>query len=245
MIYKPSYSHSHALVIGINDYVAASPLAFAVADAKAVSQILQARFEFPTANVTLLLDEHATKAAILKAFFAYSLGSTGPDDRLIVFFAGHGQTVEGRRGDVGYLVPHDGDPDDLGSLIRWRELTEGADMFDAKHVLFLMDACYGGLAVTRARPAGSMRFMRDMLRRGSRQVLRRERPTRQSATRGDRYQATVPSLAIYSRRLAARPPTETESSPRTVSCLMCIPQLVATQDRGRRRTMATSTATVT
>ncbi len=156
-------TQSTSLVIGINRYVAASPLAFAVADAKAVSQILQARFEFPTANVTLLLDEHATKAAILKAFFAHTprLDWSGRSTHRL--FAGHGQTVEGRRGDVGYLAPHDGDPDDLGSLIRWRELTEGADMFDAKHVLFSDGRLLWWIGDNSERPAGSMRFMRDML----------------------------------------------------------------------------------
>jgi hypothetical protein len=34
-----------------------------------------------------------------------------------------------------------------------------------------MDACYGGLAITRALPSGSMRFLKDMLQRYSRQVL--------------------------------------------------------------------------
>jgi uncharacterized caspase-like protein len=34
-----------------------------------------------------------------------------------------------------------------------------------------MDACYGGLALMRFTPPGSMRFMKDMLQRYSRQVL--------------------------------------------------------------------------
>jgi uncharacterized caspase-like protein len=39
-------------------------------------------------------------------------------------------------------------------------------------MLFLMDACYGGLAITRTTiPPGSMRFLKDMLQRFSRQVL--------------------------------------------------------------------------
>jgi hypothetical protein len=39
-------------------------------------------------------------------------------------------------------------------------------------MLFLMDACYGGLALSRTTiPPGSMRFLKDMLQRYSRQVL--------------------------------------------------------------------------
>jgi uncharacterized caspase-like protein len=96
----------------------------------------------------------------------------GPDDRLIIFFAGHGHTASGRRGETGFLVPVDGDVTNLASLVRWEELTRCADLIPAKHVLFLMDACYGGLALTRKTlPPGSMRLLKDMLQRFSRQVL--------------------------------------------------------------------------
>ena len=97
--------------------------------------------------------------------------SVESDDRLFVFFAGHGYTVSGKRGEVGYLIPVDGDPDDLSTLIRWDELTRNADLISSKHILYIMDACYGGLAVTRNIPQGSMRFLKDMLQRYSRQVL--------------------------------------------------------------------------
>ena len=38
-------------------------------------------------------------------------------------------------------------------------------------MLFVMDACYGGLVFTRSLAPGSMRFLKDMLLRYSRQVL--------------------------------------------------------------------------
>jgi hypothetical protein len=121
----------------------------------------------------LLLDEDATRESIMRAFLRYADGTTvNQDDRIIIFFAGHGHTVTGRRGDIGYLIPVDGKVDDLSTLIRWDDLTRNADLVPAKHMLFLMDACYGGLALTRATiPPGSMRFLKDMLQRYSRQVL--------------------------------------------------------------------------
>ena len=64
-----------------------------------------------------------------------------------------------------------GKPDDLFTLIRWDELIENASLIKAKHMLFIMDACYGGLAVTRYLSPGSMRFLKDMLQRYARQVL--------------------------------------------------------------------------
>ena len=172
-IYEPTYGQSHALVIGIDDYEHAPRLAHARNDAEALAEVLLQRFEFTKENVTILTDADATKNNILGVFLKYPQSrDVGNDDRIVVFFAGHGHTVPGRRGETGFLLPVDGDPSDLSTLIRWDELTRNADLISAKHMFFVMDACYGGLALSRNPvSAGSMRFLRDMVRRYSRQVL--------------------------------------------------------------------------
>jgi uncharacterized caspase-like protein len=50
------------------------------------------------------------------------------------------------------------------------ELTKSSDVIPAKHIFFIMDACYGGLAISRNAP-GTERFLKDMLRRRACQVL--------------------------------------------------------------------------
>ncbi len=169
--YRPLYATSWALVVGINGYQFASPLNFARQDAQAFAAILQERFGFDAGKISLLTDAAATRKEILSEFLKFTLNLIGPDDRIVVFFAGHGCTRSGKRGEVGFLVPVDGDPADLSTLIRWDELTRNAELVPAKHVLFLMDACYGGLAINRSTHPGSARFVRDMLTRYSRQVL--------------------------------------------------------------------------
>jgi hypothetical protein len=166
-----TYGKSRALVIGINTYHNASPLGYAVQDAKAVAETLVSELLFDRDCVQLLLDEDATKSSILRAYMSLCQRGTEENDRLIVFFAGHGYTETSYRGEVGFLVPSDGNASDLSSLIRWDDLTRNADLVQAKHILFLMDACYGGLAVTRSVRPGSMRFLHDMMQRISRQVL--------------------------------------------------------------------------
>ena len=170
-VYKPTYETSWALVIGINDYHKAPPLGYARQDAEAIYEVLVSKFDFPKENVTILTDESASREGILKSFLHFGNGSVAPDDRMIVFFAGHGYTRTGKRGEVGFLVPVDGDPSDLATLLRWDDLTRNAELIDAKHLFFVMDACYGGLAMQRAVPSGSSRFLKDMLQRYSRQVL--------------------------------------------------------------------------
>ena len=170
--YKSSYQNSWALVIGINKYVHVSPLSYATNDADGVAAVLIEKFSFPKGNIKILLDDQATINNIRKSFMGFSdPNRVTSDDRLIVFFAGHGYTVPGKRGEVGFLVPVDGKTGDLDTLIRWDELTRNAELIPAKHIFFLMDACYGGLALQRSPTFGSMRFLGDMLQRYSRQVL--------------------------------------------------------------------------
>ena len=88
-----------------------------------------------------------------------------------MFFAGHGVTIDGQHGQIGYLVPVDGDSQRLSSLLRWDDLTRNADVIPAKHILFIMDACYSGLAMNRTVTPGTQRFLSNMLQRFSRQVI--------------------------------------------------------------------------
>ena len=171
MLYEPRYKNRKALIIGINKYKNVSPLVYACDDAEEVAKILIDKFNFEKDGIILLKDDKATKDRIMKAFHGFTQNKTNPDDKLLVFFAGHGQTIKGNRGEVGFLVPVDAKPNDTSTLIRWDDLTRNAELVKAKHILFIMDACYGGLAITRAPSVGSRRFLKDMCQRYSRQVI--------------------------------------------------------------------------
>ncbi len=168
---KPHYSNSRALVIGINNYKNVSPLSYAVSDASEIRDILINELNFDPSNVTYLSDKNATKANIEKEFLKYTKDDVGFDERIILFYAGHGHTKTGLRGEIGYLVPFDAEISELSTLIRWDDLTKNTELIPAKHMLFIMDACYGGLALTRNSSEGTTRFLRDMMVRQARQVL--------------------------------------------------------------------------
>ncbi len=169
--YEPKYSNSRALIIGIDKYKSSSPLVYAGSDAKVIAEILEDEFAFPKKNITCLIDEAATKTKIMNAYMSFTTEDIDENEKIIVFFAGHGLTKSGNRGDVGFLVPYDANTSDISSLIRWDDLTGYAELISAKHLLFIMDACYGGLAITRNQEPGSARFVKDMLQRHARQVL--------------------------------------------------------------------------
>lgn len=169
-IYKPKYDNSWALVIGINDYVNASPLGYARSDAEAIAALLTNRFGFPAEQTTLLLDGAATLRNIRSAMHKLAKEST-EDDRVFIFYAGHGHTMPAHGREAGFLVPVDGCADDTATLLPWDDLVNTARIIRAKHVLFVMDACYGGLIAMRSLAPGSKRFLRDMMGRYSRQFL--------------------------------------------------------------------------
>ncbi len=170
MSYQTTYTNSRALVIGIDAYTRCSPLSNACNDARSMADALVQRLSFPAANVRLLLNADATRANILSAFMSLH-GTCAPDDRVIIFFAGHGHSVTGNTKTQGFLVPVDADPADLSSLMRWQEFVEGSEMIPAKHMLFVMDACFSGLLMQRALGGGDARFVTDMLQRYSRQAI--------------------------------------------------------------------------
>ena len=121
-------------------------------------------------SVKILIDKQATRKQILKTYLELS-EKTDVNDRVIFFFAGHGHTITGNRGEVGYLIPYDATQNDISSMIRWDEITKNSELVPAKHILFLLDSCFSGLAITRSMSSGNMRFVKDMLQRYSRQAL--------------------------------------------------------------------------
>jgi uncharacterized caspase-like protein/peptidoglycan/xylan/chitin deacetylase (PgdA/CDA1 family) len=166
------YSDSWAVVIGIDDYAKWPKLQYAARDAQAIRETLITQFGFSAERIISLDNKAATRAAILGAFNErLSQSGMKKNDRLFVFFAGHGATRQLSSGrDVGYIIPVDSDPKQLATdAIAMTELQNIAENLTAKHVLFVMDACYSGLGLTRG--AASQNFLRDNAKRIGRQML--------------------------------------------------------------------------
>jgi peptidoglycan/xylan/chitin deacetylase (PgdA/CDA1 family)/tetratricopeptide (TPR) repeat protein len=172
------YRESWAVVIGINAYQKWPKLSYAVNDAEGVRDSLVRKYRFKPENVTVLLDAEATRERILSV-----LGDTLADpkkvqreDRVFVFFAGHGITRRLPNGkSLGYIVPVDADTSNYQSTaISMTNFQDISEAMPAKHAFFVMDACYSGLALTRggAPTGGDVRkYLQEVTRRSVRQVL--------------------------------------------------------------------------
>lgn len=144
---------SWALVIGINRYDRAPHLNYAVNDAKSVAAALP---KLGFSGVKTLYDDEATKAEIERAIYGELKAKMKPDDRLFVFFAGHGISVTlPRGGEEGYLLPVDGDPDrpEL-SAIPMDEVKKMGRRVNARHIFVAIDSCFSGFAITRSAGDG-------------------------------------------------------------------------------------------
>jgi uncharacterized caspase-like protein/peptidoglycan/xylan/chitin deacetylase (PgdA/CDA1 family) len=166
------YANSWAILVGIDNYPKWPKLQYAVRDAEGVGQVLVQKFGFAPERVITLKNEQATRGGILAAFHdRLAHGGLQPNDRVFVFFAGHGATRKLSSGrDLGYIVPYDADPNNLATdAIPMTEIQNIAESLQAKHALFVMDACYSGLGLTRG--GGNAAFLRDNGRRLGRQML--------------------------------------------------------------------------
>jgi peptidoglycan/xylan/chitin deacetylase (PgdA/CDA1 family)/uncharacterized caspase-like protein len=171
------YRESWAVIVGINDYQHWPKLRYAVNDAAGVEEILVNRFGFKRENIRKLLNGDATRKRIMEV-----LGDEFTDgkkiqreDRVFFFFAGHGATRtfdDGRQ--LGFIVPVDADESNYyATAISMTALREAADLIPAKHIYFVMDSCYSGLALTRGAGAFARdrSYLEEITRRTSRQIL--------------------------------------------------------------------------
>ena len=135
------FGRYHAVVIGNNQYADYPALSSAANDADKVADVLSRRYGFAT---TLL--KNANRFEILSALNA-KREALGPDDNLVVYFAGHGEIDASTR--QGYWIPADGRQNAPASWLSNRAISDILNTMNAKHVLVVADSCYSG-AMTRA-----------------------------------------------------------------------------------------------
>ena len=144
---KPTVPRGYALVVGVSKYTnldASLQLDSPEKDAQAVYQVLisQAGGAFPPENVHVLLGPKATLENIRHEIEVWLPSVAQSNDRVVVFFAGHGFVKDGR----GYLAPSDVDPSRLDAtaypMARLGQVL--ATQVKANWKVLLADACHSG-----------------------------------------------------------------------------------------------------
>ena len=148
---------AHAIIVGINRYedTRIPSLRYARADAEALYGVLTDKEygTFPAANVTLLVDENATRDNIITEIGTNLPRRLDENDTVCLFFAGHGAPEPSSRpalidGTEKYLLPFEANIDRLRATAismeevrKWFEWVAGA-----RQVIFFIDSCYSGQA---------------------------------------------------------------------------------------------------
>jgi tetratricopeptide (TPR) repeat protein len=130
----------HLLVIGIDKYQYPYPyinLDNAQRDAANLAEELQQRYSFK--QVKKLFNGDATRHAIIKSIETFEV--VNKSDNVIIFFAGHGYCQQ----PLGYIVPHDAPIDTKSGFIPYSTIVEHFNLIPARHILLILDCCYGGL----------------------------------------------------------------------------------------------------
>ena len=152
---------SYALVVGISQYknLPQRQLQFADRDAESVYSILisPAGGNFRAENVHKLTGSDATLARLRQELEQWLPGAAKPEDRVLIYFAGHGFVFDGK----AYLAPYDLAPNNIpgtGYPMETMGQVIGGKI-NARYKVLLTDACHSG-AIT---PENSQAVNRSLL----------------------------------------------------------------------------------
>jgi hypothetical protein len=167
-----------ALLIGINKYQNVPQLRGSINDIEAMRQVLLSRFGFAEEKIQILKDQQATRVNILAALEKL-VRESGPEDMVVIHFAGHGSQVQDLNGDEEdgldeTIVPVDGRAEGVPDIID-DELDEILSRLKARSALIVLDSCHSGTA-TRSLEISTRSVPQDM------RIALYEKPTVQ--TRG-------------------------------------------------------------
>jgi len=183
---------AHALVVGVSRYPnlgERSQLVGCVNDARLMHEVLGGRFGFREQDMSLLLDEGATRAAIT-AGLATVRAAARQGDLVVFYYSGHGSQVRALDGDEAdgrdeTIVPYDGGrcadaaPDITDDEIyRWLLAVSTV----TTNITVIADTCFSG-NLARGGPAPREKWIEPDLRRRARPAAARSarRPLRPPA----------------------------------------------------------------
>ncbi len=187
------YKNSYALLIGAGNYYNGWPkLRGVMQDVGAVKDMLEQQ----GFTVITVIDPTFEE---LQAAYRDFINQYGLDknNRLLLYFAGHGHTIRASYGEeMGYIVPVDAPNPNidkngfLANAMAMEQIEVFAKQIQAKHALFLFDACFSGsiFAISRAIPENI--------------TYKSTKPVRQFITSGSADE-TVPDESVFRRQFVA------------------------------------------
>jgi WD40 repeat protein len=187
---KAKKSSFRVASIGINQYSDKKlNLDYSVADAQSIEQLLtrQQFAKFTTVKKEQLYDQNATKPAIISMLRNLSQGEQ--QDMLVIYFAGHGISVNGEWYFLPYETTLNSDLNYFASVgISATEISEIFKDSKIQHILLMIDSCYSGASLS------SFKKLQNSQRKFGRTISRSVGITIVTATRKNQQAAEVSEL---------------------------------------------------
>src|SRR5262245_14113364 len=147
---QKGFGKSYALVIGVGDYDHYPKLSAPAADAEQVRNLLRDEAQFD--RIITLTDDKATRSRIEGLMESLLPQLVQSNDRFLFYFSGHGSTRALPASKRGYLILKSSKKEGWDAMIDMPRMREWSENFgNARHVLFLLDACFSGLAATERK----------------------------------------------------------------------------------------------
>jgi uncharacterized caspase-like protein len=151
-----TYGSSYALVIWAGDY--RNPFWRKLNNLRNEANQVEAALRRQGFQVTMVANPSSDELRGSLENFIQQRGFN-PDNRLVIYYAGHGWT---RNNDFGYLVPVDapdassvqGDLEFAKRALSMEQIMSWSRQMEARHVLFIFDSCFSG-AIFKVRSASS------------------------------------------------------------------------------------------
>lgn len=183
-------SDLHLVVVGINRYRnAALNLTYAETDAKGVLDFFQSsgvKKLFRNVHVYSAMSEQAAGQAI-RGLFAEAGKKAQPQDTLVIYLAGHGDTV----GEEWYFIPHDVTAPETEQELRKGGISNGfvsesIKQCRAQKVFVMIDACKSGRLVLAMRSTEARKALVQLARSTGTYIV--------SASTDQQYAAEIKAL---------------------------------------------------
>ncbi|MCB9054185.1 MAG: caspase family protein, partial [Lewinellaceae bacterium] len=130
---------NHLLVIAIDEYEHCPVLNNCLQDALGFIEILKERYDFSDEHILTLYNKEATRANI-HARLKELKKRVQPEDSLLIYFSGHGETED----NVGYWVPVEAHPDREWEFVSTNDIKSRLDAINSFHTFVIVDACFSG-----------------------------------------------------------------------------------------------------
>lgn len=138
----PTRTNVHAIVIGISSYSELPRVVFADRSARSFSETIKRRFGIPNDQIMTMINEEATGTRVLARIRSVA-HRMGPNDQLIVYFAGHG--APSPDGQQTVLIPYDATVEvPINPELSLESIYSILNAGKAQHTWVVLDACFSG-----------------------------------------------------------------------------------------------------